>query len=288
MTRPSRCAIEVSCTVDSLSRLNVLKKLSPASLKELGVESNVFVKPDSEAETDDASTGLEGVLEPPLSDEARVRIDRAIETCLAVYRPRGVYKVFNPVTCTLPPEYTEPAIKVIGTMMMFKGQTIYERLRKALHCALMAVTLGPENPVALSGAVDELDRQIADACALALVERAADNLSAVIVNAALEEDLYTDDRLSPGEGDFPLETRSQIVFYAQTEKLLDLHLDSEGEFSPRCSTVGIIGMFDPAQKNRKRACGRCRYRSFCSIRAVGMNCHGGKGSFKKKEDSAAD
>lgn len=287
MARPSRHAIEVPCTVDSLSYLAVLKKLSPSCLQELGITPAAFDRQDAGIDANNASTNPGDSSEPPVSAETRIRINRAIEACLAAYRPRGVYKVFNPVTCTLPPEYTEPAIKIIGTMMMLKGQTIYERLRKAQHCALMAVTLGPENPAALPEAADALDRQIADACAFALVERAADNVNAVIVNAALEENLYTDDRLSPGEGDFPLETRSQIVFYAQTEKLLDLHLDSEGMFSPRYSMVGIVGMFDPTQKNRKRACGRCKYRSFCSIRAVGMNCHGSKGSFKKKEDSLA-
>ena len=45
-------------------------------------------------------------------------------------------------------------------------------------------------------------------------------------------------------------------------------------------TVGVIGLYDPSHKGRKRACGRCKYRSYCSIRAIGMTCHGGKGSFK--------
>ncbi len=112
------------------------------------------------------------------------------------------------------------------------------------------------------------------------MESAADHVNAAIVAAAMEEGLYTDDRLSPGMGDFPLDTRSQFVFYTQSEKRLGLKLGKDGVFEPRYSTVGVIGLYDPSHKGRKRACGRCKYRSYCSIRAIGMTCHGGKGSFK--------
>ena len=134
--------------------------------------------------------------------------------------------------------------------------------------------------VDLPADADELDRALADACARALVESAADHVNAAIVAAAMEEGLYTDDRLSPGMGDFPLDTRSQFVFYTQSEKRLGLKLGKDGVFEPRYSTVGVIGLYDPSHKGRKRACGRCKYRSYCSIRAIGMTCHGGKGSFK--------
>ena len=77
-------------------------------------------------------------------------------------------------------------------------------------------------------------------------------------------------------GDFPLDTRSQFVFYTQSEKRLGLKLGKDGVFEPRYSTVGVIGLYDPSHKGRKRACGRCKYRSYCSIRAIGMTCHGGK------------
>ena len=254
-----RQIIDVPCTVEALERSEALSQLAPEALTALGAESI-----DGDA----------------LGVEAAARVDAAIEACLAAYDPRGVYKLFNPAICTLPPEYSEPAIKLVGTMMMFHGQSVYERLRRAAHCALMAVTIGPDNPAALPADADELDRALADACARALVESAADHVNAAIVAAAMEEGLYTDDRLSPGMGDFPLDTRSQFVFYTQSEKRLGLKLGKDGVFEPRYSTVGVIGLYDPSHKGRKRACGRCKYRSYCSIRAIGMTCHGGKGSFK--------
>lgn len=253
-----RQIIEVPCTVDALERAEVLAQLAPQAARALGVGA------------DDGS----------LDAAAGARIDAAIERCLAAYDARGVYKLFNPAICTLPPEYAEPAIKLVGTMMMFHGQSVYERLRRAAHCALMAVTIGPDDPAALPEDVDELDRALADACAKALVESAADRVNAAIMAAAMDEGLYTDDRLSPGMGDFPLDTRSQFVFYTQSEKRLGLKLGKDGVFEPRYSTVGVVGLYDPSQKNRKRACGRCKYRSYCSIRAIGMTCHGSKGTFK--------
>lgn len=268
MPAPLRPIIEVPCTVDAIPRFEVLRQLDAPALRALGLDPDAL----SAAEPESA---------PELSDEAARRIDAASAACLAAYEPRGAYKVFNPAICTLPPEYVEPAIKLVGTMMMFHGQSVYERLRRAAHCALMAVTIGPDNPEALPADADELDRALADACAKALVECAADHINAAIVSAALEEDLYTDDRLSPGMGDFPLDTRSQFVFYTQSEKRLGLKLGADGAFSPRYSTVGVVGLYDPSQKNRKRACGRCKYRSYCSIRAIGMTCHGAKGTFAK-------
>ena len=268
MPAPLRPIIEVPCTVDAIPRFEVLRQLDAHALRALGLDP-------------DALSAAEPESSPELSDEAARRIDAASAACLAAYEPRGAYKVFNPAICTLPPEYVEPAIKLVGTMMMFHGQSVYERLRRAAHCALMAVTIGPDNPEALPADADELDRALADACAKALVECAADHVNAAIVSAALEEDLYTDDRLSPGMGDFPLDTRSQFVFYTQSEKRLGLKLGADGAFSPRYSTVGVVGLYDPSQKNRKRACGRCKYRSYCSIRAIGMTCHGAKGTFAK-------
>ena len=253
-----RQIIEVPCTVDALERAEVLAQLAPQAARALGTGA------------DDGS----------LDAAAGARIDAAIERCLAAYDARGVYKLFNPAICTLPPEYAEPAIKLVGTMMMFHGQSVYERLRRAAHCALMAVTIGPDDPAALPEDADELDRALADACAKALVESAADRVNAAIMAAAMDEGLYTDDRLSPGMGDFPLDTRSQFVFYTQSEKRLGLKLGKDGVCEPRYSTVGVVGLYDPSQKNRKRACGRCKYRSYCSIRAIGMTCHGSKGTFK--------
>ena len=215
-----RQIIEVPCEIDALSHLDVLRQLDDDALGALGIDPSELNEAPTEEEpvSGDPDDVTDEPFEPELSEDAAHRIDRAVAACLAAYEPRGAYKVFNPAICTLPPKYVEPAIKLVGTMMVFHGQSSYEKLRRATHCALMAATIGPERPEALPANADDLDRAIARACALALVESTADHVNADIVKTALDEDLYTDDRLCPGVGDFPLESRSQFVFYTQSEQ----------------------------------------------------------------------
>lgn len=285
MSGSIRKIVEVPCMVETIPPIEVLRQLAPEALQALAINpadvvTNIQNDP-AKKDHGDTTPEMDPAQEIELTKSTSLRIDTAIAACLATYEPRGAYKIFNPTICTLPPKYTEPAIKLVGTMMIFRGQSIYDRLRRAAHCALLAVTIGSENPAALPTGADDLDRAIAQACARALVECAADRVNAAIISAALEEELYTDDRLRPGDGDFPTDTRSQLIFYTQSEKRLGLKLDSEGAFDPPYSTVGVVGLYDPSQKNRRRACGRCKHREYCTIRSIGMTCHGSKGSFAK-------
>lgn len=217
-------------------------------------------------------------------DEATLRTHIAFirDECLAILKPRGVYKLFNPALCTLPPSYTEPGIKLVGTMAVLRGQSVYERMRKAKHCVLMGAALGSKADMEALHArlcCTKQDEMVLDACLRALIERTADMTNAAIVKDALDRELYTDDRLSPGEENFPLNANDQIMFYVQAEKRLGILLNEDGSLEPRWSVLGVVGMYDKSHKGRRRACGRCKYREFCSIRAIGMNCHGKKGTF---------
>lgn len=243
--------IEVDCKIDRLDRETVL-----------------------------AALDLEGVDHNGSLDE---HIDFMIDECLEALKPRGAYKLFNPAICTLPPDYVEPAIKLVGTMMIFKGKDLYDKMRRAKHCALMAATLGPkpdQDALREKLCYTELDERIYTACCTAIIERAGDMVNNDIISKAIDGGLYTDDRFSPGEGDFPIETRSQIIFYTQAEKRLGLKLGENNTLDPEHSITAVVGMYDKTQKGRRRACGRCKYREFCSIRAIGMNCHGSKGEFR--------
>ena len=210
-------------------------------------------------------------------------LDFFIDELLASFKPRGVYKLFNPALCTLPPAYTEPAIKLVGTVLVLKGEEAYNRMRKATHCALLAVNLGSEAEVnALQDRLcySSFDKKLFDACCHIMIDRAADVLTSEIIKNAVELGLYTDERLSPGESNFPLETRAKLLFYLQADKRIDLSVNKKFDFSSPYAISSIVGLYDRSQKGRRRACGRCRYREICSIRAIGMTCHGRKGSFK--------
>ncbi|MEG0324239.1 MAG: phage tail protein, partial [Raoultibacter sp.] len=233
--------IEVDCKIEQLDRTSVTELLD-----------------------------LTGVDHDDLLDE---HIDFVIDECLQALKPRGAYKLFNPAICTLPPDYMQPAIKLVGTMMIFKGKDLYEKMRRAKHCALMAATLGPkpeQDALRERLCYTELDERIFNACCKVIIERAGDMVNSDIITRAIDNGLYTDDRFSPGEGDFPIETRSQIIFYTQAEKRLGLILGANSALVPEHSITSVVGMYDKTQKGRRRACGRCKYREFCSIRAIGM------------------
>lgn len=206
-----------------------------------------------------------------------------IDELLVTFKPRGVYKLFNPALCTLPPGYTEPAIKLVGTVMVLKGREAYNRMRKATHCAMLTVSLGSSLEIETLHnrlCYTKFDEKLFDACCRVMIEKAADVLTSEIIKNAVELGLYTDERLNPGESDFPLEARNKLLFYIQADKRIDLRVNKEFDFSSPYAIASIIGLYDRSQKGRRRACGRCRYRDICSIRAIGMTCHGRKGTFK--------
>jgi|GEM_PF-1115229 len=215
------------------------------------------------------------------SEEMKKRFEEISDQCKMRFSPRGVFKLFNPAICTLPPSYTEPAIKLIGTMLVLRGEDIYTRLKRASHCVLMAFNLA--SSFEIDSARDEiclthLDRQIFNACCKAFSEEAFTFFITEIIQLAIEKGFYTDEPISPGEGNFPPESGPPMLFYLQAEKRIRLELDEQG-IAPPYSKVCLVGMYDKSQKGRRRGCGRCKYREQCHIRALGMNCHGNKGKF---------
>jgi hypothetical protein len=243
------------------------------------VQMQRYVEIDCDMQTVSVSEVL--ACTPPDEQAALIdktdRVATVLETCRSAYHPRGVYRFYNPAICTLPPLYTEPAIKLIGTMITLRGKTAYEKLKNAKHCALMAISLNPSK--------DQTDLDVGsdiviyDACRRAFKERAVAQVNAHIIQRASDDGLYSDDCLCPGEADFPADSTSLLYFYTQAEKRLELPKE-ESSVDSSLATFGVIGIYDPAQKTKKRACARCRYREFCTIRAVGMTCHGKRGTFR--------
>ena len=76
---------------------------------------------------------VEAFLDAELSDDPMLAdsICAMADAMSAELHPRGVYKLFNPAICTLPPKYTEPAIKLVGTLAVLYGSAAYERMSEA-------------------------------------------------------------------------------------------------------------------------------------------------------------
>ena len=211
------------------------------------------------------------------------RIAPIAALCCENLHPRGAYKIFNPAICTLPPDYTEPGIKLVGTMAVLHGEAVYDRMRRANHCVMVAVAVDTaEHIQALRNSLQsEQDVAVFDACLQALGGRAEEIITNTINEEAHSLGLHIDNLLQAGESDFPLDSNTQLLFYTQAERRLGFACNEDGSLNTENATLGVIGMYDASQRGRKRACARCRNREFCSIRAIGMNCHGRRGKFKK-------
>ncbi|QKF07842.1 hypothetical protein HLV38_06775 [Berryella wangjianweii] len=190
--------------------------------------------------------------------------------------PKGAYKQFNLAPCTLPPSYTEPAIKLVGTMSVLKGEAIYHKLSNAMHCVLMGVSLG----CSLSQAklVDTLvntneEQQLMPLVINKTVEQTANMLYAHIASHAREQGLRADYALDFDENAQELEpSLSDILFYLKAESTLGMAIKNSNLTSTSPGTIGIVGVYDDG-KAPLRSCRLCKFSHSCSIRAIGMTCH---------------
>jgi hypothetical protein len=65
----------------------------------------------------------------------------------------------------------------------------------------------------------------------------------------------------------------QLIFFTQAEKRLGLTSTEEGDVNNKWSTLGVIGLYS-AQKKKRYGCASCHNVKTCTIRQIGMTCHG--------------
>ena len=221
---------------------------------------------------------VEAFLDAELCDDPMLAdsICALADPLVAALTPRGVYKLFNPAICTLPPKYTEPAIKLVGTLAVLHGSAAYERMAEAEHTAMAVSTVGTDEEVAALRerlVHNELDALLFDACLEALASLAADRLAEAVAADAQERGLHRGSTLETGTEDFPLSMNTTLAFFTQTEKRLGLTAAEDGTPWDRWSTWGVFGLYNTEQKKR-RGCAYCHNVRTCTIRKIGMTCHG--------------
>lgn len=235
---------------------------------------------------------VEAFLDAELSDDPMLAdsICAMADAMSAELHPRGVYKLFNPAICTLPPKYTEPAIKLVGTLAVLYGSAAYERMSEAEHTAMAVSTIGTDEEIARLRerlVKSDMDALLFDACLEAMASLAADKLAEAVADDAHERGLHRGSTLETGVEDFPLTMNTTLAFFTQTEKRLGLTATEDGTPSDRWSTWGVIGLYNETQKKR-RGCAYCHNVRTCTIRKIGMTCHGRRTRKKAKPTPSAD
>ena len=130
----------------------------------------------------------------------------------------------------------------------------------------------------------DMDALLFDACLEAMASLAADKLAEAVADDAHERGLHRGSTLETGVEDFPLTMNTTLAFFTQTEKRLGLTAAEDGTPSDRWSTWGVIGLYNETQKKR-RGCAYCHNVRTCTIRKIGMTCHGRRTRKKAKSTS---
>lgn len=196
-------------------------------------------------------------------------IDRCMVEIVETAKPLHVYEVFSI-------ESSEEGIKVLGTNLILKGKAIYNHLKDARKCAIMASTLGidVDNKIRILGKTDMTKSFILDACATDMIEKVCDSAEDEIKEKAKSEGLKTNFRFSPGYGDLPINIQGEIISILNANRLIGLTTTESSIMIPRKSVTAIIGFLDvDIEVNKKiRTCDSCNLNSTCKFKKDGGSC----------------
>ena len=115
-----------------------------------------------------------------------------------------------------------------------------------------------------------LDAVILDACASVLIDKVCDEAESGIIETLKENEFLTM-RFSPGYGDVPLETSSDLIDILQATKRIGLSLTKSHMLVPTKSVTAIIGI-SSQKENRQKSCGACNLVKTCAYRKRGEQC----------------
>lgn len=206
--------------------------------------------------------------------ELAARIDEQIASCEQQSAPGFVFEAF-PVAFEC--DQQGSAVRLVGSSLLLRGESIAEHLHGARECAVMACTLGLANELAFKRlqAVRPLDAVLFGAAGSSLVECVADACEAAIVADAAARGLHANWRFSPGYGDLPLDLQPAIVRVLGADKRLGMSATSTNLLIPTKSVTAFVGLFDSttAGAGVRTTCAACACRDHCSLRAAGTPCY---------------
>ena len=198
-------------------------------------------------------------------DSVRGIIDKAEEELINLVRPGYVWKIFDIVI-------DEAGVKLAGTEVILKGESIKKHLRGCDRIALLASTL--------TGEADRLIRkyQVCDMTKAVIMDSIASVAIEQICNMAEEDiketikDCYLTYRYGVGYGDFPLEHEKDILDIIDAMKNIGLCVTDGNILTPLKSVVCVIGISDTVLEKGQKGCATCNMNTHCQYRKQGLNC----------------
>ncbi|MDO4291432.1 MAG: vitamin B12 dependent methionine synthase [Eggerthellaceae bacterium] len=235
-----------------------------------------------------------------LSPDLARRLDRAVELAQAC-DPQGVARAFPVAALERDAQGMPCAVRLEGTPLVLSGYDVARHLSGAREVVLMAVTLGlaSEQTLRREQALSPTDGLLLDACASALAESAANELSRVVALRAAERGLTAGARFSPGYGDLPLDVQRALLDALDATRALGVTVTPGNLLVPSKSITAVAGLFAEGGKDAEaaesaesaeaaedvravggtsaspaRTCAVCHLAPTCILHAQGRTCYG--------------
>lgn len=200
-----------------------------------------------------------GLEEPDSS--MRALVDKVLSELLYAICPKSIYRLYD---CKTDEE------RVFIENMEIKSRNLAGNLAQCDTVALMAATLGIEADKLLQRyeVINMAEASIAQACGAACIEAYCNLVQEKIRLTAQEKSgrpLFIRPRFSPGYGDLPLETQTEIFHALDCTKRIGLTLTQSFLMYPTKSVTAFIGFTtnpDNCHIEKCKICGKkdCEYR----------------------------
>lgn len=202
-----------------------------------------------------------------LTDVVNTEIQELMVEVQEIANPRYAFQIFD---CC--PNEAKETIEVLGTDLIFEGQSIYSHLKYAKKVALLAGTLGIEVELKIRqySLMAMSKSLILDSCCTEYIEKICDLAECEIEEIATKEGLFLNRRFSPGYGDLSLDIQPKFLAVLEADRRIGLHLSDTCLMIPRKSVTAIIGLFDDPKlarpKRKKISCTDCSMNQTCKYR----------------------
>lgn len=193
------------------------------------------------------------------------KVEEGFKYLEQVAYPRVIYQIVNIAL-------EQEKVILQDTSCNIQSKDLVKLLAHSNRCVLMAATLGMEvdKQISLKQKIDMLEAVILDACASVLIDKVCDEAEVEIVEQLKENEFLTM-RFSPGYGDVPLETSSELLELLMATKKIGLSLTKSHMLVPTKSVTAIIGISNQ-KENRQKSCGTCNLVKTCAYRKRGEQC----------------
>ena len=195
-------------------------------------------------------------------------INSLIDECEALKAavPRYVYRVVD-VT------QVDEGVRLEGTSVTLKGNSIKEHLKGCNKAALIAVTIsdGIDRMLRVMQASDLAKAVISDSMASAAIEQVCDKVEAVIKEELPEYNQTF--RFGIGYGDLPLSQQGEFLKILNAPKLIGLNIGKTDMMTPTKSVTAVIGLTTGEVSSKKKGCMSCNLKGTCRFREAGGHCN---------------